>query len=119
MDSGSKQSPCPVCGGSGNGILILRQINATEALYVCNNPECFYPVGDEVTIIKRAIPELMSDLERVSAMGACSEPSSVDFDPRPAGVEGMEDTCSGEEIVWPREELPIQLHAVLVVHMSG
>lgn len=91
----SKPSPCPVCSRSGT--LILRQINATEAMYVCDNPECFYPVGEEITIIKRAIPELMCDLERASALD-CSLSSSADIDPapNPGGLAGG-DTCSGEE----------------------
>jgi hypothetical protein len=86
---------CPVCNGSGHttaGTLSLRQINATEAIYVCNNPECFYPVGGEVITVKRDVPELMSGQEQAKVMGSGDGPSTVNSEP--ARVK----TSSGEEI---------------------
>ncbi len=39
-DSQQQEEVCPLCKELGrNGILLLRQINAHEAIYVCNNPE--------------------------------------------------------------------------------
>lgn len=46
----SKEAPkkCPVCEAcSRDGTLLLRQINATEAIYVCDNTK----VGVAVTVI--------------------------------------------------------------------
>ena len=81
-------NPCPVCsrsdiGASANGgTLILRQINATEAIYVCDNPECVYPVGEEITVVRSLVPELMSDLERSMALESKEiMPSSMNSDP--------------------------------------
>ena len=52
--------PCPVCNRSGRTTsLSLRQVNATEAIYVCNDPDCLYPVGEEITVITRTVPELL------------------------------------------------------------
>lgn len=53
--------PCPVCTRSGRTTtsLSLRQVNATEAIYVCNDPDCLYPVGEEITVITRTVPELL------------------------------------------------------------
>lgn len=64
---------CPLCraGGSESNTscsLTLRQINATEAIYVCNNPDCDYPVGEEVVVIKRVIPELLPSADENSEM---------------------------------------------------
>jgi len=59
---------CPLCGVNDEGkevgdrgTLSLRQINSKEAIYVCNNPNCIYPVGEEVVVVERIVPELLSD----------------------------------------------------------
>ena len=62
MDSGMKL--CPLCStehADTSCTLILKQVNATEAIYVCSNSECTYPVGEEVIVVKRTIMELLSD----------------------------------------------------------
>lgn len=61
--TGSK--PCPVCIRSGHptSTLILRQVNATEAIYVCDHPECCYPVGEEMMAVRRIVPELVERAE--------------------------------------------------------
>ena len=53
---------CPVCAGCGRRSLILRQINAEEAIYVCENPACSYPVGYDATFIRRPILALLGGL---------------------------------------------------------
>lgn len=60
-DLGSNDKWCPVCGGpdSGQRSLILRQINAEEAVYVCENSACCYPVGYDVKVVRRPMPELL------------------------------------------------------------
>lgn len=50
---------CPVCDGSGGMILTLRQINAEEAVYVCENPACCYPVGYDAQLVRRPILALL------------------------------------------------------------
>ncbi len=54
---------CPLCSvpgsSQGSSPLSLRQINANEAIYVCNNQECLYPVGEAVEIIQNKVPELL------------------------------------------------------------
>lgn len=89
----NEADPCPLCGrpdagarGSdgGGGTLILRQINATEAIYVCDNPECTYPVGEEVAVVERPVPELLSDVERDVVLDSkmpSSMPSLMNSDP--------------------------------------
>lgn len=60
-------APCPLCGSgptsSGKGTLTLKQINFSEAIYVCGNEKCHYPVGEdpEPLIVKRDISELLPD----------------------------------------------------------
>ena len=56
----SNKKWCPICSKSGNGHgnLVLRQINAEEAVFVCENPDCCYPVGFEVNFIKRPVAAL-------------------------------------------------------------
>ena len=67
-------APCPVCGvgpaKSCNSTLTLRQINFSEAIYVCSNEECCYPVGEEVEplIVKRDISQLLSEEKKSSLM---------------------------------------------------
>ena len=67
-------APCPVCGvgaaKSCNSTLTLRQINFSEAIYVCSNEECYYPVGEEVEplIVKRDISQLLSEEKKSSLM---------------------------------------------------
>lgn len=60
-----QEMACPLCSSTGHAdpscTLTLKQVNATEAIYVCNNSECTYPVGEEVIIVKRTISELLSD----------------------------------------------------------
>lgn len=59
---GCESRVCPLCSkGRSDPVktLTLRQINDSEAIYVCSNPDCVYPVGQEVTIIERKIKEMM------------------------------------------------------------
>ena len=66
---GGESRVCPVCstGKSGpSSTLILRQINATEAIYVCSNPNCVYPVGQEVVTVERTLREMMPDYQESS-----------------------------------------------------
>ncbi len=64
---GCENRVCPVCSSSSSGppsnTLILRQINDTEAIYVCSNPDCVYPVGQEVITVERTIREMMPDFQ--------------------------------------------------------
>ncbi len=53
---------CTACS-EGLWKLVLRQINAEEAVYVCENPDCTYPVGYEVDFIKRPVPGLSGKKE--------------------------------------------------------
>ena len=55
-NNATENKVCPVSNCCSS--LILKQINADEAVYVCSNPECFYPVGEEVEIVSRKVPEL-------------------------------------------------------------
>ena len=53
---------CPVCCEVGRpGTLVLRQINAEEAVYVCNNSQCPYPVGTSDSTVLNPVPELRED----------------------------------------------------------
>lgn len=67
-DMGGSEKLCPVCGelGSGQSSLMLRQINAEEAIYVCENPACCYPVGYDVKSVKRPIPTLLGDKQETA-----------------------------------------------------
>ena len=58
---GNSDNYCPLCAGSGGGRLTLRQINAEEALYVCENPACYYPVGYEITLVRKQVPALLGE----------------------------------------------------------
>lgn len=94
QDSNTIKS-CPVCNRSGhttngNGVLILRQINATEAIYVCNNTECFYPVGEEVAIIKRTVPELLYGGDREGANGGETMPAPADLEGGSGTVQSVD-----------------------------
>ena len=66
---------CPLCNANGseqNGILTLRQINAKEAIYVCENPNCIYPVGEEVKIIHRVLELSNNDMhDGAKKQGIC------------------------------------------------
>ena len=66
MASAEKESDvkfCPVCSktNAAQWTLVLRQINEEEAVYVCENPDCCYPVGYDVEFIKRPEPVLTDD----------------------------------------------------------
>ena len=53
---------CPLCCEVGRpGTLVLRQINAEEAVYVCNNSQCPYPVGISDSTVLNPVPELRED----------------------------------------------------------
>ena len=53
-------SLCPLCKDLGrSGELFLRQLNTKEALYVCNNSRCPYPVGISTETISRPVRELL------------------------------------------------------------
>ena len=53
-------SLCPLCKDLGrSGELLLRQLNTKEALYVCNNSRCPYPVGISTETISRPVRELL------------------------------------------------------------
>jgi len=57
---------CPVCSKTSatQWTLVLRQINEEEAVYVCENPDCCYPVGYDIEFIKRPEPVLTDDQEK-------------------------------------------------------
>lgn len=62
MDKGEN---CPVCSELGrSGILQLRNINDSEAIYVCNNTECPFPVGLSDKIAENVIPSLLPESEQ-------------------------------------------------------
>lgn len=66
---GRDSTVCPVCRSNGSepcDTLVLRQISATEAIYVCSNPTCVYPVGHEAVFVKRTVEEMMPDYENIS-----------------------------------------------------
>lgn len=65
-DGKTDGKPCPLCSvatsssnTTSSSILTLRQINFSEAIYVCSNPECVYPVGDELVVVKRDVSQLL------------------------------------------------------------
>lgn len=64
---GKSKALCPLCIANGRfSNLSLRQINAKEAIFVCGNSECSYPIGEEVKTVQRIIPELLNEAERKS-----------------------------------------------------
>ena len=67
---GYESRVCPVCSKDSSkpcNTLILRQINDSEAIYVCSNPDCYYPVGQEVTVVERTIKEMVPGFENPSS----------------------------------------------------
>lgn len=61
---------CPLCCEVGrSGTLVLRQINAEEAIYVCNNSQCPYPVGLSDQIIQNPVPELQPNADQPKENG--------------------------------------------------
>ncbi|CAG9832378.1 unnamed protein product [Diabrotica balteata] len=45
---------CPLC----NTELQLKQINFTEAIYLCTNISCSYPTNNKCTVVKRRLEEI-------------------------------------------------------------
>ena len=75
---------CPLCSEVGrSGTLVLRQINAEEAIYVCNNGQCPYPVGLSDQLVQNPVPELQPNAdqskENGKLMGKVFFCSSVSF----------------------------------------
>lgn len=70
--------PCPLCQVLGRtGVLVLRQINIDEAIYVCTDNQCFYPVAVgtiESELVKRHISEWeeQDTIEQVLEKNACN-----------------------------------------------
>lgn len=65
---------CPVCSEVGRtGALVLRQINAEEGIYVCNNSQCPYPVGISDNTIQISVPELREISNEPTKNGICVE----------------------------------------------
>ena len=61
---------CPACCEVGRtGTLVLRQINAKEAIYVCNDSLCPYPVGLSDKIVENPVPELQPDADQPEKNG--------------------------------------------------
>ena len=61
-----KEDNCPVCSEfERTGKLILRNINAEEAIYVCSNSQCPYPIGLSDQVTTNLIPELQPEREAV------------------------------------------------------
>jgi hypothetical protein len=48
---------------------VLRQINAEEALYVCNNGNCPYPVGLSDQLVQNPVPELKPNADQPKENG--------------------------------------------------
>lgn len=66
----SEKKWCPICNKSnvGQRSLVLRQINMEEAVYVCENPDCCYPVGFQVDCIKRSVPTLIEKQRKIDSI---------------------------------------------------
>ena len=61
---------CPLCSEVGrSGTLVLRQINAEEAVYVCNNSQCPYPVGLSDQLVQNPVPELQPSADQSKENG--------------------------------------------------
>ena len=61
---------CPACCEVGrSGTLTLRQINADEAVYVCENSQCPYPVGQNDLVVHNPVPELQPNAENQQENG--------------------------------------------------
>ena len=61
---------CPLCSEVGrSGTLVLRQINAEEAVYVCNNSQCPYPVGLSDQLVQNLVPELQPNADQSKENG--------------------------------------------------
>lgn len=61
---------CPLCTEVGrSGTLVLRQINANEAIYVCNNSQCPYPVSLSDQIVQNPVPELQPNADQPKENG--------------------------------------------------
>ena len=61
---------CPLCTEVGrSGTLLLRQINANEAVYVCNNSQCPYPVSLSDQIVQNSVPELQPNADQPKENG--------------------------------------------------
>lgn len=64
MEAETSIDICPLCEELGRtGKLSLKQINALEALYVCNNSKCPYPVGMSAETVHRPVKELLDPSE--------------------------------------------------------
>lgn len=60
----SEADICPLCEELGRtSELFLKQINAMESLYVCNNSKCPYPVGVSTETVYRPVKELLDQSE--------------------------------------------------------
>ena len=65
------EAVCPLCSEVGrSGTLVLRQINAREAVYVCNNSQCPYPVGLSDQIVQNPVPELQPNADQPKENGS-------------------------------------------------
>ena len=61
---------CPVCCEFGRtGTHVLRQINAEEAVYVCNHSQCPFPVGVSDQVIQNPVPELRTNSDHPRGNG--------------------------------------------------
>ncbi len=59
-------SICPLCRGNNRqGELRLRQINAQEAVYVCTNSHCPYPVGFNSATVHRPVREMTQQVPKI------------------------------------------------------
>ena len=68
---------CPCCSELGrDGRLILCQINATQAVYVCCHPQCPYPVGLTDQLVTSLVAEMQEDKgdEDVAVAAAAADP---------------------------------------------
>lgn len=80
---------CPVCQSNQ---LVLHQINLEEAVYLCQDQDCTYPIGCEWVLVKRKLEEIYSEpqastqmIENFSAEIAFGEIENLLNAPEPDG----------------------------------
>lgn len=74
---------CPVCESeSRRNKLILRQINLTSAVYLCEDRQCDYPKGHKWIVVERSLEEIFQHKEftDVNAERNKTADAATDFD---------------------------------------
>lgn len=95
---------CPICqNGNRQSKLVLKQINFSTAVYLCEEEKCMYPVGYEGIVVQRNLDDMYTWKEQPPVETACvnsSDQSDIDtwldeiFDTAPPATTSLNNSDS-------------------------